>query len=355
MNTLGGGIRLSVVKLRTRLRFMRTRSFHISFGVWLIIATTAHGQSVGMAGDADAYCRSAWSLLQLAEISNSPPQDSRSNLGKALEDCDAALKIRPDFFRAAALAAHCAYRLAQLEGDPQLHDNDIRTARARFEVAAHCTDADASLFREWGGMLTLESGSQKDARGRLTLLREARQAYESGIRAANYSGERAKLERDLGTCLVLLAPYAGAPAEKLTLYGESIRHFQATTNVDIIGNSPQVCAHWGIALVESAKLTHDYQKLREAIERLETALEADPKNLEARYNLVCAYGLLDQPAKAMRHLQICLDNDDPKRTYYNTAAHDPDLDSLRSTPEFNEIFGEKPRPTVPAITPKISN
>jgi tetratricopeptide (TPR) repeat protein len=179
--------------------------------------------------------------------------------------------------------------------------------------------------------------------------------YESGIRAANYSGERARLERDLGTCLVLLAPYAGAPADKLALYDESIRHFQATTNVDTVGSSPQVCAHWGIALVESAKLTHDYQMLREAIERLETALEGDPKNLEARYNLVCAYGLLDQPDKAMRHLQICLDNDDAKHTYFNTAAHDPDLDSLRKTREYNEIFGEKPKAPVPTINPKISN
>jgi tetratricopeptide (TPR) repeat protein len=263
--------------------------------------------------------------------------------------------MRPDFFRAAAMAAHCSYRLAQLEGDPHPHDDDVRNARARFEVAARCTGADASLFREWGGMLTFESGLQKDARTRLALLREARQVYESGVPAANYSGERAKLERDLGSCLVLLAPYAGAPADKLTLYDESIRHFQATTNVDSVGNSPQVCAHWGIALVESGKLTHDYQKLREAIERLGTALEGDPKNLEARYNLVCAYALLDEPGKAMRHLQICLGNDDPKHTYYNTAAHDPDLTSLHGTPEYNEIFGEKPRATVPIITPKISN
>jgi tetratricopeptide (TPR) repeat protein len=318
-------------------------------------AAMARGQSVSTAGEADLHWRSAWGLLQVAEMSNSPPQDSKINLSKAMEECDAALKIRPDFFRTAALAAHCAYRLAQLESDPHVRDDDLRKARARFEVAAHCAGVEASLFREWGGMLTFESGLQKDARARLALLREARQMYESGIHAADYSGERAKLERDLGTCLVLLAPYADGSAEKLTLYDESILHFQATTNVDSVGNSPQVCAHWGIALVESGKLTHSYQKLREAIERLGTALEGDPKNLEARYNLICAYALLDEPAKAMRHLQICLENDDPKRTYYNLAAHDPDLDSLRSTAEYNAIFAEKPQATVPVISPKISN
>jgi tetratricopeptide (TPR) repeat protein len=335
-------------------------SLHIWFGGWLagtclMIAITAQGQSVSTLGDGDIHWRSAWGLLQLAEMSNSAPQDSKSNLNKAMAECDAALKIQPDFFRTAALAAHCAYRLAQLENDSHLRDDDLRAARARFEVAAHCTGAEASLFREWGGMLIFESGLRKDARDRLVVLQEARQVYESGIHAANYSGERAKLERDLGTCLVLLAPYASGGAERLTLYDESIRHFQATTNVDTVGNSPQVCAHWGIALVESGKLTHNYQKLREAIERLGTALEGDPKNLEARYSLVCAYALLDEPGKAMRHLQICLENDNSKQTYYNLAAHDPDLDSLRSTAEYNASFGEKPRATVPAITPKISN
>src|SRR5580698_3543793 len=71
-------------------------------GVWLVIAAMATGQSADTAGDADAHCRSAWGLLQLAEVSNSPPQDTKSNLGKAMEECDAALKIRPDFFRASA-------------------------------------------------------------------------------------------------------------------------------------------------------------------------------------------------------------------------------------------------------------
>ena len=324
-------------------------------GAWLIVVTIAHGQSQDAPADADAYCRSAWEMLQLVEGSNSPPQDSKSNLGKAIEQCDDALKIRPDFFRAAALAAHCAYRLAQMEHDPARRDDAIRRARDRFEIAARCAGSDASVFREWGGMLTFESSLREDARDRVALLREARRVYEVGIKSAAYSGERARLERDLGTCLVLLAPYAGASADKLTLYDESIRYFQATTNVDTVGNSPQVCAHWGIALVESAKLTHDYQKLREAIERLGTALESEPVNLEARYNLVCAYALLDDPVNALRHLRICLENDDAKHTYYNTAAHDPDLDSLRSTPEYNEIFGEKPRATVPTITPKISN
>ena len=320
----------------------------------LIGATMTHGQSVEPLGDADACWRSAWTFLQLAEASNSPPQESKVNMGKALAQCDGALKIRPDFFRAAALAAHCSYRLAQMERDPQRHDDQIRDARGRFEIAAHCTGANTSLFQEWGEMLVFESDLPGNARKRLALLQEARHVYESGIKLSNFAGERAKLDRDLGTCLVLLAALANSPAEKLTLYEEAIGHFESTTNVEAVATSPQVCAHWGIALVESGKLAHDYQLLRQAIERLGTALEGDPKNLEARYNMVCAYALLDDPASAMRHLQICLENDDSKRTYYNAAMHDPDLDSLRATSQYNDIFREKP--AMPSVVPaRISN
>ena len=330
--------------------------FMFLLGALLASNVTARAQSVEPLGDADACWRSAWNFLQLAEASNSPPQESRVNMGKALEQGNAALKIRPDFFRAAALVAHCSYRLAQMERDPQRHDDQIRNARDRFGIAAHCTGANTSLFQEWGEMLVFESDLPRNTRKRLALLQEARHVYESGIKLSNFAGERAKLDRDLGTCLVLLAALANSPAEKLTLYEEAIGHFESTTNVEAVATSPQVCAHWGIALVESGKLAHDYQLLRQAIERLGTALEGDPKNLEARYNMVCAYALLDDPVSAMRHLQICLENDDSNHTYYNTAAHDPDLDSLRSTRQYNEVFGEKAKTTLPAIAPpRISN
>ena len=96
---------------------------------------------------------------------------------------------------------------------------------------------------------------------------------------------------------------------------------------------------------------------REALERLQTALEKDVRNQTVRYNLVCAYALLGQTEPALRHLQTCPDNDDAKRTYFNAALQDPDLDSLRATPEFNAIFGEAPlsRPLSPFEKPVFSD
>ena len=75
-------------------------------------------------------------------------------------------------------------------------------------------------------MLVFESDLPGNARKRLALLQEARRVYESGIKLSTFTGERAKLDRDLGTCLVLLAALANSPAEKLTLYDEAIGYFE---------------------------------------------------------------------------------------------------------------------------------
>jgi hypothetical protein len=320
-----------------------------------MMATLAAGQeqSVKTLDSPDVHYQFAWQFQRLAEVSNSPLEDSKANLARAIEQCDVALKMKTNLCRAAALAAHCSYRLTQLETNAIQHDASFRAACDRFEAAARCGGGDAALFREWAGMLTAEANAHPDIRDRLALLQEARRTYESGLATPDFSGERAKLERDLGTCLVVLAQQTAARADRLALYDRAIHLFTAATNVDSVAVSPQLCAHWGIALVESAKLTGDHMKLRWGIERLETALESDPRNQEARYNLVCAYALLNEPAYAMRHLRICLEGDDARRTYYNIASHDPDLDSLRRTRDYNEIFSLKPAMVVP--TPRISN
>jgi hypothetical protein len=82
----------------------------------------------------------------------------------------------------------------------------------------------------------------------------------------------------------------------------------------------------------------------------------NPHNLEARYNLVCAYALMNEPDNAMRNLRICLENDDAGRTYYQAAARDPDLNSLHHVLAYDEIFGEKPTSSVDSLNkPTISN
>jgi tetratricopeptide (TPR) repeat protein len=155
---------------------------------------------------------------------------------------------------------------------------------------------------------------------------------------------------------VLLAQSATEEAAKRGLYQEAIRQFASAGQVASVAGTPRLYTHWGVALLEYGKLTNDRQVLWQAVERLLTALEDDPHNLEARYNLVCVYALMNEPDKAMRNLRICLENDDAGRTYYQAAARDPDLNSLRRTPAYNEIFGEKPSSSADSLNkPTISD
>lgn len=318
------------------------------------MAATASGQPGDTPVDADSCYRSAWELQKQAEESKSP-EDSRTYFNKAIEQCDATTKIRPDFFRAHALAAHCLNRLAQLNTTRQQHRESIQAARNRFEIAARCTDVNPALFREWAGMLISELGSYEESRDRLALLRDAKRALESGLNLKGFSGEHARLERDLGFCLLLMGQNVSDTTEKRSLYEEAIRRFGSAAQVDTVANTAQLSARWGIALVEYAKLTNDRKILHQAVERLETALQQDAQNLEARYNLVCAYALLERPENAMRHLRMCLDNDDAKHTYYNLAVKDPDLLFLRHTREYNDLIAEKYSPTAaPDVKPRIS-
>jgi tetratricopeptide (TPR) repeat protein len=204
-------------------------------------------------------------------------------------------------------------------------------------------------------MLMQETTANENIAKRRALLLEARQVFESGFKVTDFSGQHANVQRDLGICLTLLAEKTGDETEKRTLYDEAIRQFTAAAKVDAVAAAPQLHAHWGVAMVEYAKLINDRMMLREAIEQLGTALEKGAKGMEVHYNLACAYALLEEPDNAMRHLRICVDNDDAKRTYYNAAVQDPDFWSLRRTRDYNEMIAAKQPPPIAPVTPSLSN
>ena len=320
----------------------------------LAAASTGFGQPGDSRGDADSCYRSAWKLQQLAEGAAST-NEARTGLHGAIMQCDAAVEMKQSFFGAHALAAHCYYRLAQLEPAPQPHHDLVEIARARFALAARCPGATAALFDEWGNMLMQEAtacGTIADRRG---LLLQAKQVFEAGFKLTDFSGQHAKVQRDLGICLTLLAENTGDETGKRALYEEAIRQFTTAAKVDAVCNTPQLHAHWGVALVEYAKLMNDRMMLREAIEQLGTALEKGAQGMEVHYNLACAYALLEQADNAMRHLRICVDNDDAKHTYYNAAVQDPDFWSLRRTRDYNELITSKQPPPISPVTPSLSN
>jgi tetratricopeptide (TPR) repeat protein len=316
--------------------------------------STGFGQPGDSPVDADSCYRSAWKLQEMAEGAAST-NEAKTSLQAAIAQCDAAIKIKQNFFGANALAAHCYYRLAQFEPMPQPHRDLVEIADARFALAARCPEATAAVFDEWGDMLLQEATACETIAERRRLLLQARQVFESGLKLTDFSGQHAKVQRDLGICLTLLAESTGDETEKRSLYDEAIRQFTAAAKVEAVASTPQLHAHWGVALVEYSKLMKDPMMLREAIAQLGTALEKGAQGMEVHYNLACAYALLDQPDNSMRHLRICVDNDDARHTYYNAAVQDPDFWSLRSTREFNEMISSKQPPPIAPLAPSLSN
>lgn len=238
---------------------------------------------------------------------------------------------------------------------PKLHHDLVETARARFALAARCPGVTAGLFDEWGNMLLQEATVSEDPTERHKLLLEAREIFDSGFKLTDFSGQHARVQRDLGICLTLIAENTTDEASRRALYEEAIRQFTAAARVDAIANTPQLHAHWGVALVDYAKLTNDRMMLREAIEQLATALEKGAQGMEVHYNLACAYALLEQTDNTMRHLRICVDNDDARHTHYNAAVQDPDFWSLRRTRGYTELIASKLPPPIAPVTPSLSN
>jgi hypothetical protein len=241
----------------------------------LAMAVTASAQQPQTPSEADKSYQSAWSYLKLADATKSP-DESASNLLRAIAQCDAAARIASGSFRPQALAAHCYYQLAQLEQVPARRRDLVRMARERFDRAAHCPDVEPACLREWGAMLMAECDEPENAFQREQLLSETRKVFELGLKLPGFTGERARLRRGLGTCLVLLAQSATDGADKRGLYQEAIRQFASAGEVETMANTPRLYTHWGVALLEYGKLTNDRQVLWQAVERLLTALEYEP-------------------------------------------------------------------------------
>lgn len=83
-----------------------------------------------------------------------------------------------------------------------------------------------------------------------------------------------------------------------------------------------------------AHLAGDYH---EAADRFSSAWRTDPEDPLGAYNLACALARLGQEERALTYLWKAIDMDGPRIRVF--AARDPDLDSLRSHPDFAAVAG----------------
>jgi tetratricopeptide (TPR) repeat protein len=325
------------------------------------LALTGRAEETGevaiAASDLPAVKSFKTGLLLLKDTAAITRLDARlAKYREALAQFDAATAERNDFYPAQASAAYCLTQLAELTTNLVAHQELFDRAMQRYEVTSQCPGAEARVYGSWASTLIAESSHAADPTRRREMLDRAVKILDAGQRLTESRSERSRLAYQFGRAELFQAQLAGNRPDRRALYESALAHFQTASEIDSIAKLPQLYASWGIVLLELGRSQNDRRLWRQAIERLQTALEKDPNNFTVRYNLVCAYALLDQTDNAMRHLRQCLDNDDAKRTYFNAARQDPDLDSLRATAEFNDIFGVVPnRPVDPFEKPAFSD
>jgi tetratricopeptide (TPR) repeat protein len=275
--------------------------------------------------------------------------EAKEYLEKAIEQFSKAAAVRPDYYKAQSMWARCLFTLAQKPTDTAARTELMEAVRKRCAAAARCADVEWTLYQMWGQAIASEVDQSASSREeRVSLLGEAREAFEKGLELTGFGADRAALQRDLGSCLVLLGDDNLDPAEKQRLYGEAVENFTFASKAAPRTLDSNTYATWGLALLNLGRLKHETVHLYEAVDRLQSSIKNDSKNPNTHYNLACAYALLDQPQEAMRHLRVCLDHDS-QGEYSKMAAKDRDLKSLHNNVEYRKIFGEGSAPSTDAL------
>jgi tetratricopeptide (TPR) repeat protein len=269
---------------------------------------------------------------------------------EAIAHYRSAVEKQPDNTRAQFLWAISLAQLSRAAARPAESRRLAELARERFAIAARLPGADVTVHEQRGLFLqTLALTQATNPVHRTALLGETREALTTALREAKFTGHRARLAAQLGSVLVQLAQDS-PPAVVRPLLREALTHFETTRKVEKLENPAELYDHWGVALLRLGQLDRNSMQLRQAIERFQTALEHNPDRLESRYNLACAYALLNQPTSALRHLRQCLDHD-TNGVFRTGIQTDPDLAAVRDTAEYRELFGPPSIETL--VDPKL--
>jgi tetratricopeptide (TPR) repeat protein len=236
------------------------------------------------------------------------------------------------------MSALCLVELTRRTSVMDLKRTFARSARQSYAGAVQGAEKFRYLYFGWGkfnlnDVLPLYS----DPTLRQAVLEEARRVFEEGRKHVGLTAERVKYEQELAVCLSALAletPDLGLRKKRLDA---SIAYFESSTKVAPDQASSTIYERWGLALFRLGQLRSDHLLIRQAVAKLDTALNRDPRNNDARLYLASAYAVLQQTSPALRNLRICLGRD-PDRVYLQRTVNSTDFDPLRRTRPFNELI-----------------
>jgi len=337
-------------------------------------------------GNHAALERWGLALFELARLKN-----DEAMYREAIDKCEAALRLKPDYLDALNGWALALVALAGLKNDEALYREGID----KCEAALRLTPDSPEALNSWGFALVELARLKNDE----ALYREGIGKYEGALRSktdypealygwgtalhelarltsdeALYRGAIVKYEASLrlkpdylalnnwGAALLGIAGLTGNEA----LYREAIDKCEAVLRLR--PGLPNPLSHWGAALAGIARMKRDQSLYREAIGKFEAALDAKPDYVQALEGLGGALIDLWEIAKEdelLGRARIGLDRHeqlDPRRPYNRArlaaifgdeegcrgrllrageAGTLPKPDHLKSDPSF-ETIREKP-------------
>lgn len=192
------------------------------------------------------------------------------------------------------------FGIARRTANPQEHKRLVDAALSRFEAAAKCSDITFRTYTFAGGEILKEAvGPGQEVGHKRALLQSAREYYEAGLKLTEAGSDRRSLEQPLAMCLTFLASETTDTNEKRELFARAIAFFDSSAPAAGEQTDANMLDGWGLALLQLGQIDHDPSTLRLSIERLLAAIERAPNSANERYNLACAYALLNQPDQAV--------------------------------------------------------
>jgi tetratricopeptide (TPR) repeat protein len=282
----------------------------------------------------EAYSQAGIALAQWAGETG----DAKLRLARLQAAADMfgkAAGMRPEDKATRSQWAATLEQLGDLPLDPGVRLACYRGAVEQYKRAVAIAPGEWKSYNQWGLILSTKlspfTGTETSRR---QLFREAADLFSKAVSRAKFSSDLAALYLNWASALVEVARLEPDRDTRFRLLGQTIDKFESAARAQ--PNAAPIYAAWGSALVDQWRLSNQRNDLRDAVDKFQSSLNLNKSDPAVLYNLAVAYALLDSRLTAVQQLRDCFDND-PNNYFRRQAAHDPDLDNLRTDPTFQQL------------------
>lgn len=282
----------------------------------------------------EAYANWGIALVQLGKQALSLEQQLQA-YQQAAEKFSKAAEQNPREKLTYLLWSETLVLIGDLPVDGRVRLGCYQGAVEKCRRAAELAPTEWEVYNKWGAILSTKLPDfAVDNKARVQLYREAAQLFALAAKQARFSSEVAPLYANWGSALVRAARISTDTEERSKLLAEAIEKFERSAKT--APNAAATYAMWGSALVDRGKLTHLRSDFREGIDKLNTALSLNPRDVQSAYNLARAYAIQGNNVLAKQWLKKLVEMD-PSRQFLNATIQDLDFTGLREDPEYIDL------------------